>query len=376
VRPPLNLIVRQCGIDTRQTSGQMTRKRLRVGFVLARDFTLSALSDFIDVLRLAADDADYSRPIRCQWHVMSSSSQQVRSSCGVLVSPTSGLVPAPELDYIVVIGGLLRCYSPLDPETTEYLLHAGRTGSSLVGVCTGSFVLCRLGLLENKKCCISWFHYRDFVEEFDDLVPVADQLYVIDGNRLTCPGGAGATYLAAELVGRHLGASAAQKVLHMLHIDRMKPGSSVQPAPPLEFAGENERISRALLLMEQNLSRPLHIAQISAKLYTSTRQLERLFRNVVGRSPQSAYLQLRLKHARWMLRLDFSLAAIAANTGFTDGAHFGKAFKAAYGINPSDERRRLSREAAGLAAGSDADLDAEGPRLAVHSRTITSDSCI
>jgi transcriptional regulator GlxA family with amidase domain len=359
-------------------SAQWRGKPLRVGFVLTRDFTLSALSDFVDVLRLAADDADHSRPIRCQWYVMSASSQQVRSSCGVLVSPTSGFISSSELDYIVVVGGLLRCDSPLDLRTTKYLLHAGRTHCNLVGVCTGSFVLCRLGLLEKKKCCISWFHYRDFVEEFHNLVPVADHLYVIDGNRITCPGGAGATYLAAELVARHLGASTAKKALHMLHIDRMKPGWSAQPSLPPELGGEDDRISRALLLMEQNLSRPVHIGHIAAKLYTSTRQLERLFREMVGRSPHSAYLQLRLKHAKWMLSLDHSLASIAANTGFSDGAHFGKAFKAAYGINPSEERRRLNREATGLAGAGNSSADGVRSPLSasVHSRTITSDSCL
>jgi len=250
----------------RSVSPHWNSKPLRIGFVLTRDFTLSAFADFIDVLRLAADDADQSRPIRCQWYVMSPSSQQICSSCGVLVSPTSGLVAPSELDYVIVVGGLLRCACPLDSQTTEYLLHVGQTRSNIIGVCTGSFVLCRLGLLEGKKCCISWFHYRDFLEEFDHLVPVADQLYVIDGNRITCPGGAGSTYLAAELIARHLGNSTAQKVLHMLHIDRMKPGCSAQPSPPLESVGENERISRALLLMEQNLARPVHIGEIAEKV--------------------------------------------------------------------------------------------------------------
>ena len=32
----------------------------------------------------------------------------------------------------------------------------------------GSFVLWRLGLLRQRKCCISWYHYRDFLEEFGD----------------------------------------------------------------------------------------------------------------------------------------------------------------------------------------------------------------
>lgn len=332
---------------------------LRVGFVLANDFTLSAFADFIDTLRLAADDADQSRPIRCQWHVMSTSDHPVRSSCGLFVCPTARLIDPQDLDYIVVVGGLLHRPPALDKKTTNYLVAAGRTEVNLVGICTGSFLLCRLGLLDGKKCCISWFHYRDFVEEFVNLVPVADQLYVSDGNRITCSGGAGVVFLAADLVRRHLGVSTAQKVLHIQQIDRMKPGSSAQASPPFEAAGDNDRISRALLLMEQNLARPMPISKIASSLNTSGRQLERLFKEITGCTPQSAYVQLRLKHARWMLNSGLSLACIAAETGFSDGAHFGKMFKAKYGINPSEERRRLLREGGRLEESSNADQTAK-----------------
>lgn len=334
-------------------------KPLRVGFVLANDFTLSAFADFIDALRLAADDADQSRPIRCQWHVMSTSDQPVRSSCGLFVCPTARLIDPQDLDYIVVVGGLLHRRPALDKTTINYLATAGRTDVSLIGICTGSFVLCRLGLLDGKKCCISWFHYRDFVEEFVNLVPVADQLYVCDGKRITCSGGSGVVFLAADLVRRHLGVSTAQKVLRIQQIHRMKPGSSAQASPPFEAAGDNDRISRALLLMEQNLARPLPISKIASSLSTSGRQLERLFKEVTGCSPQSAYVQLRLKHARWMLNSELSLACIAAETGFADGAHFGKMFKAKYGINPSEERRRLLREGGRLEEPSNADQTAK-----------------
>jgi transcriptional regulator GlxA family with amidase domain len=324
---------------------------LRVGFVLVNNFTLSAFADFVDALRLAADDADHSRPIRCQWHVMSALNDPIRSSCGLFVCPTSRLLDPANLDYIIVVGGLLQQQSPLDKTTMEYLRRAGQTRIKLAGICTGSFVLCRLGLLDGKKCCISWFHYRDFLQEFDDLVPIADQLFVVDGNRLTCAGGAGVVFLAADLISRHLGASTAQKVLHMQQIDRMKPGSSVQAAPPFEdSANDDDRISRALLLMEQNVARPVPISRIAAALGTSTRQLERLFGEVIGRAPHAAYLQLRLRHARWMLSSSLSLASIAADTGFSDGAHFGKTFKSAYGINPSEERRRLYQRSPAQAA--------------------------
>ena len=322
----------------RDTSLRPWAQPLRVGFILTNEFTLSALANFIDVLRLAGEEADESRDIRCHWLVMASSAGPIRASCGLTISPTSGLLDPGSLDYIVVVGGLLHRGTPLDRQTQIYLTSAGRTPVKLVGISTGSFVLCRLGLLEGKKCCISWALYQDFLQEFDREVPVADQLYIIDGNRLTCPGGVGCTHLAADLVRRHLGASLAQKVLRVLMIDQPKQGSSLQPAPPMELVHGNEHVSRALLCMEQNIARPISVPEIAARQGLSSRHLDRLFRQVVGSPPHATYLKLRLKHARWMLGLDLSLASIAAETGFSDSAHLGKSFKKIYGRNPSEER--------------------------------------
>jgi transcriptional regulator GlxA family with amidase domain len=319
---------------------------LRVGFILTKNFTLTALSNFVDVLRLSADDGDNSRPIRCHWHVMSNCDQPVRSSSDLLVHPNARLLDPKQLDYIVVVGGLLQRGPQIDEATTKYLLAAAETSTSLVGVCTGSFVLWRLGLLRQKRCCISWYHYRDFLEEFGDTetLPVADQLFSIDGNRITCSGGIGVAYLAAHIVELRMGPSSAQKALHIMQIDRMKPGSTAQSAPPTAFVGDDSRISRTLLLMEQNLSSPLSVAKLAAKVSLSTRQLERLFKEETGHAPQAAYLRLRLKHARWMLSTNLSLAAIAVETGFVDGSHLSKAFKAAFGSSPSEERRRQGVE--------------------------------
>ena len=84
------------------------RKRLRVGFLLADRFTLSAFANFVDVLRLAADEADRSRPILCDWTVLSDDMNPIRSSCGVKVQPDTRLDRAGTYDYLVVVGGLIR----------------------------------------------------------------------------------------------------------------------------------------------------------------------------------------------------------------------------------------------------------------------------
>lgn len=80
---------------------------LSVGFILARRFTLNAFANFVDVLRLAADEGDRSRPIRCEWSVLSHSMHPVASSSGVMVEPNERLGDPGKFDYIAVVGGII-----------------------------------------------------------------------------------------------------------------------------------------------------------------------------------------------------------------------------------------------------------------------------
>src|SRR5262245_66053115 len=95
------------GIDIEGPSARAAGAKLRVGFVLAQSFTLTAFSNFVDVLRLAADEGDRSRPIACAWHIMNAGKHPIRASCGLAVEPTCDLLDPEELDYVIVVGGLL-----------------------------------------------------------------------------------------------------------------------------------------------------------------------------------------------------------------------------------------------------------------------------
>ncbi|MCK0198359.1 GlxA family transcriptional regulator [Ancylobacter sp. 6x-1] len=312
---------------------------LNVGFLLTDNFTLSAFSLFVDHLRLAADEGDRSRPILARWQVMASNAEPVRASCGVTVAPTAPLLDPAPFNYIVVIGGLLHAGPQLDEATTAYLKRAARAGVSLVGICTGSFVLARAGLMTGRRCCVSWYHYQDFLEEFPHHTPVADRLYVIDGDRITCAGGGGAADLASALVERHIGRAVAQKGRHVLMLDRARPGNEAQPHPPIVDLVADDRVRRALILMEQHIADPLPIADIARRLQLSTRQLERLFQSVMGQRPAEFYRRIRLRYARFLLDTTArSVTDIALESGFSDCAHFSRQFKALHGFTPSDAR--------------------------------------
>jgi transcriptional regulator GlxA family with amidase domain len=321
-------------------TGARTRPPLSVGVVLAENFTLSAFSLFIDHLRLAADEGDRSRPIQVRWSIMSHQDVPLRASCGVMLSRTSDLLDPRQLDYVVVVGGLLHAGRQIDATTTSYLHRAAQAGVTLVGLCTGSFILCRAGLMRGRRCCVSWYHYQDFLDAFPDERPIADRLFVVDGDRITCAGGAGTADLATYLIERHLGRAAAQKANQVMLFDRARAGDEAQPHPPVADAVTDPRLRRALLLMEQNLADPLPIAAIAARLSLSPRQLERLFQAELGERPASLYRTLRLRYASWLLATtDRSITDIALDAGFSDCAHFSRQFKELNGYSPSSNRQ-------------------------------------
>ena len=325
------------------------RTRLRVGFVLADRFTLSAFANFVDVLRLAADDADKSRPILCDWSVLSDDMAPIRSSCGVRVQPDTRLRHAPACDYLVVVGGLIGDKAALSDEMMACLRSAAAAGTALVGLCTGVFILQQAGLLKGYRACVSWFHHQDFIDRFEAVTPVADQIFVVDRDRLTCSGGQGAAHLAAHLVQRHIGKSAAIKSLNIMMIEDALSGERPQPGQLLAQRATDPLVKRAVLKMQQNIEVPKPIEDIARELEVGRRTLERHFLADLRQSPLKIYAELRIERALLRLRsTGDSTTEIALACGFCDASHLTRVLKAERGITPA-QYRRLHAASASLA---------------------------
>jgi transcriptional regulator GlxA family with amidase domain len=219
-------------------------------------------------------------------------------------------------------------------------------------VCTGAFVLHRLGLMDGYRCCVSWFHHEDFLERFDDLRPVADQIFVVDRDRLTCSGGASSAHLAAHLVEKHVGRAQATKSLHIMIIDEAERPEKPQPGIPTDLHTDDPLVKRALLLMQQNIEAPLKIIELARHLGTNRRQVERRVGSTIGMSPSLAYETIRLEHAEALLRQsDRSITAVALASGFCDSSHFIRTFRQRRGQTPASFRNTLTAGAV-LDAGS------------------------
>ncbi len=315
------------------------RPRLSVAFILARKFTLCAFANFVDVLRLAADEGDRSRPIFCDWTVLSDTMNPVASSCGVTVQPNERLGDPRKFDYIIVVGGLIDEIPNLSPEYLRYLQRAAAVGVPLGGICTGAFILHRAGLMKGYRCCVSWFHHADFLEQFDGLKPVSDQIFIVDRDRLTCSGGASSAHMAAYLVEKHISHAQARKSLHIMIIDDALHEDKAQPGIPIDLTTNDALVKKALILMQQHMSAPLSTARVASRLGVSRRQLERHFQNAIGIAPTAAYKIMRMDQAEFLLRRsEDSITRIAAETGFCDTSHFIRSFREKHGVTPAAYR--------------------------------------
>ncbi len=330
---------------------------LRVGFVLLPKFTMMALSGFVEALRHAADIKDRSRQIHCRWTILGPDQRPVKSSCGIAVSPWETFSDEMPFDYIAVVGGLLSGHAHVDPAIMKYVERAAARGISLIGLCTGSFALARAGLMDGRRCCVSYYHVDEFQEEFSDrdIKVVADALFAIDGSRITCAGGLGAVDLAVYLLERHLGSQRAQKSIVQMIFDNVRPPSAPQP----RFDGgwyssaRNPVARRAVLLMELHVGEPLAINSVAKQLSISVKKLERLFQSEFGMSPASFYKKIRLEIAQRMLKeTTRPIMTIALECGFGDISYFGRAFRAAYGASPRVYRAQqpAKKSAAGFSA--------------------------
>ncbi|MGW2564543.1 helix-turn-helix domain-containing protein [Streptomyces sp. NPDC001514] len=100
------------------------------------------------------------------------------------------------------------------------------------------------------------------------------------------------------------------------------------------------QLTSARELMESRISEPLPVADLASATGLSTSQFSRQFRTSTGKSPHQFLLQLRLDHARRLLRTTtLPIAEVAVRCGFSHQEHLTRVMRAKLGTTPAACRR-------------------------------------
>lgn len=316
------------------------RPSLNIRFLLLDRFTLSALSTFLDPLRLAADTGDNSGQVRIRWDLTTIDDRAVVSSCGIEIHPSTKSRHGDDPDYLVIVGGLISSRHHRDSRVVDELKRANERRTPIVGLCTGVFPMIAAGLLDGEKCCVNWFHYEDLVERFYEVEPDSSVLYHFDGRYGTCAGGIGASCLSLQLIERHFGKRLADKAAWILMVpDELR----IRPVQPVECDMNHVTdivVRRALLLLGQHLSESFPIEYVALQVGVSMRHLERRFKKALGKTPSSMLRVMRMRRARKLLETtDLKVIEIAMACGYDSPSQFSVMFRRVWGQSPIGIRK-------------------------------------
>jgi len=311
-----------------------------VAFLLLPNFSMMAFTSSVEPLRAA--NRQSGRELY-SWRTFSVDGGRVTASNGVVVEPSGSITDRITANALFVCAGV-RASDFRDERTFARLRECDRSGMAIGGVCSGSMALARAGMLKGYRCTIHWEYVEPFVEQYPNL-DVTATLYEIDRNRYTCSGGTAPLDMMINSIARDHGEELAVSVAEqMLHTFVRHPHDSQRMSTQYRTGISHPKLLAAIAHMEAYLEAPVPLAEIADAVGLSNRQLERLFRDQLGKPPSRYYLDLRLKRARLLLRqTNMPILQIAVASGFTSASHFARKYREHFDHSPREERSRLER---------------------------------
>ncbi|RDL44776.1 GlxA family transcriptional regulator [Marinomonas piezotolerans] len=321
---------------------QASKKMQKYGFLLMPQFSMLGFSSAIEALHMANWVSGKELYRFC---TIGQNTKEVLSNSGVTTVADYLTNEAPlDLDGIFICGA-----SPVvqvdDSSLDGWLTSCAKKGVGLGGICTGSHVLARAGLLNGYRATIHWWNIANLRDEFPQVI-VSNYLFEVDRDRYTCSGGSAAMDMMLFLIGKQHGMSLASNISEQFVCERIRTNEDPQRVPLQARIGTGQpKLVEAVQLMEANIREPLSSDDIAFHVGISRRHLERLFKQNLETVPSRYYLELRLKHAKQLItQTDKSILEIGQECGFTSAPHFSTTYKGFFDVTPRDERKLLARK--------------------------------
>ncbi|MFV0474851.1 MAG: GlxA family transcriptional regulator [Pikeienuella sp.] len=315
-----------------EANGEKTRE---FAFLLIEKFSMIAFAAAIEPLRVANRMA---RRRLYSWRIVTENGDFATCSNGARVMADCGFLDLDRGAMVIACGGV-----DVDRMATKgvltWLRKQARRGVGMGAVCTGAHALAKAGLLDGVRCTIHWENRESFREAFPEL-DLTNHYFERDGARWTCSGGTSAADMMVQMINEEQGRELAAMVVDQLALTPLRSSADEQRlSVPARMGVRHPKLTAVIRRMEENIEEPISPVALAAEAGMSTRQLERLFRRYLNRSPKRYYMELRLRQARsLLLQTDMTVINVALACGFTSPSHFSKCYRAHFDRTPYRER--------------------------------------
>lgn len=262
---------------------------------------------------------------------------QAASSVGLQVAnlePLPTRFDAPT--WLMVVGqpaAALREPDAATRETLDWLRHEagpllqGSEDHRLVGVCTGTLLLARAGLLGTRRCTT----HHAFIPALRQLAPQAqvvdNRVFVIDHGLATSAGVTAGIDLALQLIAQACGEPLAARVAQDLVVYLRRTADDPELSPMLAHRHHlHDALHRAQDAVCERPGEAWTLATLAAEAHVTPRHLLRLFAGHAAVSPMTYVEKIRLERARQALSRGASVTRAAEQAGFSSDLQLRRAW--------------------------------------------------
>lgn len=266
----------------------------------------------------------------------------VRATGGVTVACDAGLGRLAHAGTIV-IPGWKSPYDTPPKQLIEILRRAHATGTRLMSICSGVFVLAATGLLNGKRATTHWRYVDALRSRYPAIRVEPDVLYIDEGTILTSAGSAAGIDLCLHVVRSDFGAEIANQVARRLVIPPHRDGGQAQFIEAPIRNSSNGDLSPLLRWLESNVQKELPVDLLAKRVGMSSRTFARQFRRQTGTTPHQWLTHLRLLRAQQHLeQTNDSVEQVAEAVGWQTAATLRQKFAKQLGTTPTSYRRRFA----------------------------------
>lgn len=259
-----------------------------------------------------------------------------RASNGLRLAADSRAGDTPALDTVIIPGAYGFISKPFPPELVDAVRELTAQAGRVASVCTGSFLLATIGLLDHRRATTHWLHVAELARMFPRITVEPDSLFVRDGRITTSAGVSSGIDLALALVEDDYGPDVARSVARQMVVFMQRPGGQSQFSAPSRASVAADNPLRVLLddiaadpAASYSLARMADIASVSV------RQLARLFHDSVGTTPARYVELVRIEAAQALLQNGETVASAALLSGFGTAETLRRVFVSRVGQSPT-----------------------------------------
>jgi transcriptional regulator GlxA family with amidase domain len=229
------------------------------------------------------------------------------------------------------------------PALLEALRRAHASGTRIVGLCLGSFVLAEAGLLNGLSATTHWMAADSFARRYPAVRFDPQVLYIDHGQVVTSAGMAAGLDCCLHLLRQLVGAEIAHRVARRLVIPPHRQGSQAQFIDqPSAERGVQHRLGKVMDWARAHLSADLSIDLLAGQASMSRRTFTRQFQRATGMSVMQWLSSERVRLAQRMLETsDLGVEQIAEQCGFGGALSLRTAFARELNTTPGQYRREF-----------------------------------